>query len=121
MLPPIEVEYESLTSAARDLWGVAGQIHHIRDGWGGPTGGVSGACGDPAAGGAFEQLSSSWSIALAGLSDALDGYERNTETAAVVYQQADRASMPSTPPPPPPPPKQEAPSLFGPPPEDLVA
>lgn len=100
---------ESLTGAAGDLWDVASTVSGVRDDFDGATSGVSGACGEGEAGPAFASLVSAWSIAFGGLSDALDSFERNTETAAVIYEHADRSVMPSTPPPPPPPKHHDAP------------
>ncbi len=103
----IEVETTSLTDAARTLWSVAGVATSVRGGFDAATHGVGAACGDGEPGGAFDGLVSSWSVALAGLSDALTSFERNTETAAILYQHADRSAMPSTPPPPPPAPTHQ--------------
>lgn len=117
---PIDVQTESLTQAARDLWNVAAAVARVRDGIQGAGNGVAAGAGSADAGAAFEDMLRAWKGSLASMAGDLTQYERNTETAAVVYQQADRSAMPSTPPPPPKP-KPQPPSLFGPDPRTLEA
>lgn len=96
-----KVNPHALIDAAYDLWDVARAVSGVSDDFRDSTQDVSGACGNDDAGAAFASLRSSWSSALNGLTDALSSYERNTETAAILYEQVDRSVVPSTPPPPP--------------------
>lgn len=98
-----EVRTETLLDAAGELWSVASTTRGVSDDFNTVTGGVPDACGNAEAADAFASLRSSWSAALSGLTDALTAYERNTETAAVLYEEVDRSVLPSTPPPEPPP------------------
>ena len=99
-----KVNPDALIDAADDLWSVASAARGVNDDFRDATQDLGAACGNDDAGAAFALLRSSWSTALNGLADALRSYERNTETAAILYEQVDRSVLPSTPPPPPPPP-----------------
>jgi hypothetical protein len=94
-----EVHTGSLSNAAKALWKVAGGVSDVRDAFGPATHGVGAVCGDAETGAAFDVLGRRWSAVLVGLTTTLENYEHDTETAAMLYERAERAAMPSTPPP----------------------
>lgn len=97
-----EVNTESLSETAKVLLNVANGVSGVRDASGPATQGVGNACGDAEAGAAFDDFARAWSAVLAGLTTMLFSYEQDTESAAILYERAERSAMPSTPPPMPP-------------------
>lgn len=120
MLPPIEVDTVSLTDAAPSIRHVGSAVSDVRGSLGAARGAASGA-GSPAAGAAIEAVVKAWQNCLGDLAENLQGFARNTEAAAVLYEHADQISVPA--PKPAPQPKEPAcqQTLLGPDCSNLVA
>jgi hypothetical protein len=112
MLPRLEVDTVSLTDAAPSIRGVGSSVGDVRGNLGSARAGSSGA-GSPAAGAALEAVVQAWQNCLGDLAENLQGFARNTEAAAVLYEHADQISVPQPKPPPPAPAPACKQTLFG--------
>jgi hypothetical protein len=97
MLPRIEVQTLSLTEASRRLNAVAREVDSLSASFVGRTSGALGAAGSADVDAALSELRAAWGRALGQLAQSMNGFGRNTATAAVVYEAADRLPAPTPP------------------------